>query len=382
VYTISVISRPSRAGSHGPARAWGVEGAGLPRFGGLLPTLGQADRLGTNGRDLAFDRAPVAWPTLDRMDFVGVVAALSRTLDGLRGRGRIAQRMYRPNAGGDWRVRMRAGHMMAFPRAAAIGWLPAFTGKYDDPEIQLIYPYIEAGGFVVDIGACFGFYTVPLGIVARDRGALVAAVEPAIANITYLDTNIDRNGLSQAVVVVHAALGRARQAGSLQFESGSVGNAAIDDPTDSRGGGRVEQVSVLPLDELQLPPTFDGRRCSLVKLDVEGMEMSVLGGGEAFIGRHRPTIVGEFSREWLSMRGLDPSEPLPWAAAHDYRCFDIVRKRRSLATDRYDAVVTDAANGQVRASDAVLLLPTEQAHLLTGDEFRRRSAKNDVEETL
>ena len=171
--------------------------------------------------------------------------------------------------------------MMVFPRSAAVGWLPAFTGTYDDPEIRLIYQHIEAGGFVVDIGACFGFYTVPLGIVARDRGALVAAVEPAIANIPYLDTNIARNGLSQAVFVVHAALGRARREGSLRFESGSVGNAAIDGPADSGGAGRVEQVSVFPLDELQLPPTFDGRRCSLVKLDVEGMEMSVLDGGEA-----------------------------------------------------------------------------------------------------
>ena len=91
---------------------------------------------------------------------------------------------------------MRAGHTMVFPRSAAVGWLPAFTGTYDDPEIRLIYPAHRSRGFVVDIGACFGFYTVPLGIVARDRGALVAAVEPAIANITYLDTNIARDGLS------------------------------------------------------------------------------------------------------------------------------------------------------------------------------------------
>jgi FkbM family methyltransferase len=270
---------------------------------------------------------------------------------------------------------------MVFPRSAAVGWLPAFTGTYDDPEIRLIYQHIEAGGFVLDVGACFGFYAVPLGIVARDRGALVVAVEPAIANITYLDNNLARNGLSQAVFLVHAALGRARREGSLRFESGSVGNAAIDDSFDSNGGaGQVEHVSVVPLDELQLPPTFDGRRCSLLKLDVEGMEMSVLGGGEAFIGRHRPTIVGEFSREWFSIRRLDPSEPISWAAAHDYRCFEIIRKRRSLVTDRYDVVVTGAANGRARASDSVLLLPTERAHVLEGDELRRGSAKNDVEE--
>ena len=299
------------------------------------------------------------------MDFVDVAAALSRRLDGLRGRGRIAQRMYRPTADGNWKVPMTAGHMMVFPRSAAVGWVPAFTGTYDDAEIRLIHPYIEAGGFVVDIGACFGFYTVPLGIVARDRDALVAAVEPAIANITYLNANIARNGLFHAVFVVHAALGHVRGEGLLRFESGRVGNAAIDDSAISNpGAGPVERVSVLPLDELELPPSFDGRRCSLVKLDVEGMEMSVLGGGEAFISRHRPTIVGEFSREWLSMRGLDPSEPSSWAAAHGYTCFEIVRKRRSLVTDRYDVLVTGAANGRTRTSDSVLLLPTKRAHLL------------------
>ena len=316
------------------------------------------------------------------MDFVGVVAALSRAFDGLRGRGWIAQRMYQPSAGGNWRVSMRAGHRMVFPRSAAVGWLPAFTGTYDDPEIRLLSQHIEARGFVVDIGACFGFYAVPLGIVARDRDALVAAVEPAATNITYLDTNIIRNGLSQAVFIVHAALGPARGRASLRFESGSVGNAAIDDSAESDGGlGWVEEVSVLPLDELRLPPDFDGRRCSIVKLDVEGMEMSVLGGGEAFISRHRPTIIGEFNRDWLRIRRIDSSEPIPWATAHGYRCFEIVRRRRSLVTDRYDVLLAGIANGRARASDSVLLLPAEQAHILKRRQFSPHGARVDVEET-
>jgi hypothetical protein len=96
----------------------------------------------------------------------------------------------------------------------------------------------------------------------------------------------------------------------------------------------------------------------------KGVEMSVLAGGEMFIGRHRPVIFGEFSRGWFRMRHLPADEPAPWALRHDYHCLELVARRRSRLGDRFELTAHLYAGERARRSNTVLLIPKEREDLV------------------
>src|SRR3954468_3802901 len=138
-----------------------------------------------------------------------IAARVTRALPRVRGRGALAQRIAESLASreGMWHVRMLKGHVLDLPRASLQTWEAAFTGYYDDEEIDLITRFIVPEGLVLDVGACFGFYTVPLGIEAQRRNAYVAAFEPVPSNFALLQGNLSANGLTKTVVALPIALG-------------------------------------------------------------------------------------------------------------------------------------------------------------------------------
>src|SRR5947209_1245448 len=112
-------------------------------------------------------------------------ARAARRLPPVRGRARVADLLYGwagPSPVGSFVIQMQRGHRMVVPLSSAQSWRAAFTGRYDDGELDLLDPAIAPDSFVLDIGACLGFYTVPMAAIARSRNSLVLAVEPVVAN--------------------------------------------------------------------------------------------------------------------------------------------------------------------------------------------------------
>jgi hypothetical protein len=70
----------------------------------------------------------------------------------------------------------------------------------------------------------------------------------------------------------------------------NFGGLELTDPSAPRG----QQVPLVRLDDLRL------MRCNFLKVDVEGMELSVLQGGADMIRRLRPVIYVENDRPHLS----------------------------------------------------------------------------------
>ena len=88
------------------------------------------------------------------------------------------------------------------------------------------------------------------------------------------------------------------QQAALGEERGSLLVPALDYSRQDNYGGlglgdfqEGEEVEVLRLDDFALP------HCRLIKVDVEGMELSVLRGGQGLIARHRPLLYVENDRQ-------------------------------------------------------------------------------------
>jgi FkbM family methyltransferase len=129
---------------------------------------------------------------------------------------------------------------------------------------------IRPGDTVIDVGANVGYNTVyAAGRVGRS--GRVIAVEPAADNVRALRENIDANGLDN--VTVHPiAVGGAHEVRDLFVRGDTSAVNSLFPQSVYATVTSVEQVAVERLDDLV---TGDA---NVVKIDVEGAELEVLGG--------------------------------------------------------------------------------------------------------
>ncbi len=292
---------------------------------------------------------------------LSLLAKISRALPGVRGRGALAQCLYAkvPAArAGEWSIRMNRGHTVRLPRSSAQTWGPAFTGTYDEAELDLISRFVGEGCLILDVGACFGLYSIPLAVLARKRAGRVVAFEPVSSNVTVLSRNVVANGLAETIAVLPRGLGSRPSRMWARVEAGGLGNAAMVAGKVSIGDSLAD-VEIVRLDDLPLPADCADRRCGLVKLDVEGFEMEVLAGADSFVGRHRPVIFGEFNTWFFDQYGLERHAPQLWAAKHRYRCYEVLRHRRRFWSDVVDIGLEDLKGDTTRGEGSLLLVPDE-----------------------
>lgn len=142
-------------------------------------------------------------------------------------------------------------------------WLGTF-----EPRVQrAIADGLSSGDTFFDIGAHSGFHSL---IGARVVGAtgLVVAVEPDPASAAEVEGQATLNGFDQITVVHKTAV------------------ADLSEPWASLDGAAVTPTTIdILAHEFRLP--------TLIKIDVEGLELEVLRGATTTLREHRPTLVVE-----------------------------------------------------------------------------------------
>lgn len=268
-------------------------------------------------------------------------------------RGRTSHEWWTVNIGRDLRLRL--------PASSRQTWTAAFTGRYDEHQIALLATHLRPGTVALDIGASLGLYTVQLAEQARAIGAKVVAIEPIHSNAEIVSDNIARNNLSAYASVLECALGLETGYVTMMVERGGAGNATVCTGVApqamvvhaSEGSlGPDMTIAVKPLDDLRFDATV-----SIVKIDVEGFEMDVLGGAERFIARHRPVIFAEFSEPWMRSRGRSPDGPLEWAADHDYVVHRVAITSSGRILKKTKLQVTEIKSSYERGEAELLLVP-------------------------
>jgi FkbM family methyltransferase len=198
----------------------------------------------------------------------------------------------------------RHGMMMYNVNDAFIGRSLDLYGEWCDDEAFVLSHILSAGDVVVDVGANIGTHTVFFAQKVSAIG-LVIAFEPQRLVFQTLCGNVALNGLTN-VITFQAAVGATRGQltfppidPSVQFNFGAVSGTQ---------GGAGEIVDVVPLDELTLP------RCTLLKVDVEGMEARVIEGAKDTIARCRPALFLENDTVDRSREVLEAVESIGYKA--------------------------------------------------------------------
>jgi FkbM family methyltransferase len=194
--------------------------------------------------------------------------------------------------------------------------------NFERLELRYAAEHATHGGTIVDVGANVGLYTVACARAAAGRGRVVA-VEPGPATFAKLADTCGRLGLTN-VTLVPAAAGRAEGSGMLvtcDSERDVHQHLADRRPCDAAA---LVEVAVRPVDGLGDPSSV-----TLLKVDVEGHEVDVLGGARQVLANGRVRAIVEFFPDALEAAGASV-DALWHLLASTHRCLAVVCQDSSM----------------------------------------------------
>ncbi|MCX6787581.1 MAG: FkbM family methyltransferase [Candidatus Kaiserbacteria bacterium] len=170
-------------------------------------------------------------------------------------------------------------HMrVPFPEFRSIVQKGYITGHGEESVYAYFDSHLTGKDVFFDIGANAGFYT----LLANHTGARVYSFEPFPTTFELLRENIERNCDPARVTLFPYAVSEHKGTlHMLEKHTAGINHISAD--------GNIP-VQTVTLDELQIVPT-------VLKVDVEGHEMSVFKGARTMLRKYMPVIVAEVSAE-------------------------------------------------------------------------------------
>src|SRR6202790_1051822 len=153
----------------------------------------------------------------------------------------------------------------------------------------------------IDVGANIGYFSCLMSKLAGPSGK-VLAIEPEPQNLKLLEQNIQLNRLTNMLVHPYD-LGASEGSAMLGFYKPS--NRGRHSLLDRDAKSQIK-VPVRTLDDIVRNSGTNVTSWSLVKIDVEGYESSVIDGATETLPRIE-TLVMEFSPALLKKAGADPA---------------------------------------------------------------------------
>lgn len=153
-----------------------------------------------------------------------------------------------------------------------------FSGDfYEQEELSIIRKYINSNSTILDVGSNIGNHTLFMAKFVRPRQ--IICVEPFPSAYELLELNVAINGLS-CVNLDFIGIALSDKVGEMKMSTRAFNLGASRQSND----GTV-LVPTIPGDYL-----LRNKKIDFIKLDAEGMEISVLSGLSRTIERDRPTM--------------------------------------------------------------------------------------------
>jgi len=210
---------------------------------------------------------------------------------------------------------------------------PILIGAYETAAVQLFKSLVNPGDRVFDIGANIGFHTMWLSKLVGSTGR-VLAFEPVRYIYDALVKSIAENGFQVRCMPFNCALSDIRGSGMIRHAPGTTNFGGAHLAFQQFDDGHAYD----PIEIRTLPEFISDKRCSLIKIDVEGAEAKVLRGGAELLLRDRPAVFAElFNDQLRKVSDSNGTELISFMRGLGYRCFDTMEGKPGAELQRYDS---------------------------------------------
>jgi FkbM family methyltransferase len=172
-----------------------------------------------------------------------------------------------------------------------------YKSRIENFDTKLLDKFITSNSSVVDVGANVGWFTVQIAENSKQKNIKIFSVEPGEQNLRRLKATISKFGLQDVVEVIPQALSDKSGSGVLNIDPKNPANHQVQNGESGFG----EEIELIRLDDLKginIP-------ISLIKVDVQGHEFSVLKGAIKSIMRDRPALLIEIDNQADPTRVLE-----------------------------------------------------------------------------
>jgi len=183
-------------------------------------------------------------------------------------------------------VKTKYGLMLCNKFDKYVGQALITYGEYSDEEVSLFKGLCTQGDTVIEVGANYGSHTLPLSQIVGESGTVIA-FEPQRVVFQTLCANMALNSVQNVHCFQNA----------VSSKKTELYIPAIDYDKEGNFGGismqkeGTEEVKVVKLDSF-----ISIKSLSLIKIDVEGMELNVLKGARKTIQKFQPILYVENDR--------------------------------------------------------------------------------------
>lgn len=189
---------------------------------------------------------------------------------------------------------------------------------FESDEIAWALAQVSHDAVVIDVGANIGTFCIRLARTAEP--ASILAIEPSQRTFGSLCANVERNGVTSCVEPLRLALGADEGEVLLTSDLNAANHVVPSDRAHASAG--EEAVRQTTLDSVVRE--HDLTRLDLLKIDVEGFELSVLRGAQQLLKTLKPAVMMEIEHRWTTRYGYEPQElfGLMSDCGYDYGFFD------------------------------------------------------------
>jgi FkbM family methyltransferase len=228
-------------------------------------------------------------------------------------------------------VSFSEGYAFPVDPGTLLGWNVHFFGSYE-PEVRAeIKRWLKPGDVALDVGANVGWHALLMATRVGTAGR-VCAFEPNDTTRARLTAAIQANGLANVTVDSRAVSDRP---GARSFEAPRAGEFWDGTGRLTDDAASARRVNCVTLDAFVAEQRIG--RVALMKIDVEGWELSVLRGGIATLKTHGPVIVFEYDPMYVSRCGGGANELSDCLLDVGYRLFALDPRRTPVAVPRLGA---------------------------------------------